>query len=158
MKTARAAIGVKEIKGPKHSSTIMGWVKNLGAGVLGIAVNDDETPWCGTFMAHVMKTHGHQPPKIAVRAKAWATWGDQCNPVEGAVLVFDRAGGGHVGLYVGEDKTHYHVLGGNQSDSVNIMRLEKSRMVAARWPKGVKVTGKKVNLSATAAKTSSNEA
>ena len=61
----------------------------------------------------------------------------------GDVLVFSRNGGGHVGFYVGEDTTHYHVLGGNQSDSVNIARIAKNRLFGIRRaeynnkPKGV---------------------
>ena len=34
----------------------------------------------------------------------------------GDILTFKRNGGGHVGLYVGEDKDCYHVLGGNQGN------------------------------------------
>lgn len=152
--------GVREIPGRKHSPVIMGWIKNLGARVLGISVNDDETPWCGTFVAHCMRVAGIESPPIAVRAMAWANWGANLRPevlTPGAVLVFQRPGGGHVGFYVGEDKTHYHVLGGNQSNMVNVMRLEKSRCVARRWPRGVTWTGGPVHLSANGAPVSSNE-
>ena len=141
MKIARSLIGTKEIPGPKHNQTILGWCKKLGARVLGITVNDDETPWCGTFAAWCVVSAGLTPPKIAVRAKAWAAFGKACSPVEGAVLVFGREGGGHVGFYVGEDATAYHVLGGNQSNTVNITRIAKSRLIASRWPSGVPVTG-----------------
>jgi hypothetical protein len=41
------------------------------------------------------------------------------------VLTFKRKGGGHVGIYVGEDSKCYHVLGGNQSNMT--IRIEKSR-------------------------------
>jgi uncharacterized protein (TIGR02594 family) len=96
---------------------------------------------------------GLTPPPIAVRAKAWATWGQNIRPeriAPGAVLVFERSGGGHVGFYVGEDKTNYHVLGGNQGDRVSIMRLEKSRCIARRWPTGRPVIGGPKAMSATA--------
>lgn len=73
-------------------------------------------------------------------------------------MVFDRAGGGHVAFYVGEDATHYHVLGGNQSDSVNVMRIAKDRCIARRWPRGVAVTGRPVWLDAKGAPVSTNEA
>ena len=46
--------------------------------------------------------------------------------------VFKRDGGGHVGIYVGEDKTHYHIIGGNQGNEVSIMRIAKNRMHEAR--------------------------
>ena len=38
------------------------------------------------------------------------------------------------------------VLGGNQSNSVNIMKLAKARCIAIRWPKGVPVTGAPVRM------------
>ncbi len=59
----------------------------------------------------------------------------------------------HVGLYAGEDDTHYNVLGGNQSNSVSVARIEKSRLVAIRWPKtgGEPVGGRVFNKRATTA-------
>jgi hypothetical protein len=48
------------------------------------------------------------------------------------VLVFARDGGGHVGLYIGENDHYYFVLGGNQGDAVNIRAIAKHRMIAAR--------------------------
>lgn len=132
-------IGTKEIPGAKHSPTIMGWIKNLGSKALGITVTDDETPWCGTFVAYCMKTVGLPTAPVAVRASSWATYGRQLvSPRLGCILVFTRTGGGHVGFYVGEDTTHYHVLGGNQSNSVNVTRVAKDRLSKGgmRWPQG----------------------
>lgn len=150
---ARSLIGVREVPGAGNSATIMGWIRRLGIGALGVVVNADSVPWCGTFVAYCVKEAGLKPAPIAVRAKAWAAWeaniaADRLAP--GAILVFDRQGGGHVGFYVGEDDLSYHVLGGNQSDAVNIMRLAKSRCIARRWPRGVAVLGKPVRMSARA--------
>jgi cell wall-associated NlpC family hydrolase len=50
----------------------------------------------------------------------------------GDILTFKRDGGGHVGLYVGEDDRYYHVLGGNQTNSVSVSRIAKSRLYKAR--------------------------
>lgn len=134
---AKKYIGLREIPGVKHNTTIIGWAKRLGAKVLGITVNDDETPWCGLFVAHCMTTAGMKTAPIAVRAKSWATWGRKLTaPRLGCVLVFTRDGGGHVGFYVGEDATAYHVLGGNQGNSVSVTRLAKDRLTdgGMRWP------------------------
>lgn len=164
---ARKLIGVREIKGPRHSPTIMGWINAMGAKVLGITVQDDETAWCGTFVAHVMTacdfhTRHRDTGKniIAVRAKAWLDWGRiLLGPRLGCVMVFDRAGGGHVGFYVGEDRSHFHILGGNQGNAVSIMRLEKSRCVGMRWPFGPDLPPvKRVNLDASGAPASGDEA
>lgn len=146
---ARAKIGIRETPGPANNPTIMGWAQRLGAKVLGISYADDSnTPWCGLFMAEVMTEAGFQPPPIAVRASAWSTWGTACEPCEGAVLVFQRPGGGHVGLYVGEDAAAYHVLGGNQGDAVSITRVAKDRCVAVRWPPGGPARGPRVQVAA----------
>lgn len=150
LKLARTFIGTREIVGRQHSPVIMGWIKELGAKVLGIPVNDDETPWCGTFMALLMKRSGLSTPAIAVRAASWGragAWGRELiGPRLGCILVFTRDGGGHVGLYLGEDATHYHVLGGNQTNSVSIARIAKSRLAEGgmRWPKGPELPPVKV--------------
>lgn len=161
MQIARSLIGTREVPGSGNSSTIMGWAKRLGTKALGMAYNADSVPWCGVFVAHCLREAGLPTAPIAVRAKAWATWEANLGPSvlsPGAVLVFEREGGGHVGFYVGEDATHYHVLGGNQSDMVNIMRLAKGRCIARRWPRGVPVLGKPVHLTASGAPVSRNEA
>jgi len=147
LKTAKALIGTREIKGPQHNSRISGWLAKLGAWW-----RDDETPWCGVFVAHCMAESGLPYPKYYMRAKAWADYGsllrrDRLAP--GAILVFQRPGGGHVGFYVAEDNLYYHVLGGNQANMVNITRIAKSRCIASRWPKGVAVTQSPVIVSAT---------
>jgi cell wall-associated NlpC family hydrolase len=50
----------------------------------------------------------------------------------GDVLTFTRKSGGHVGIYVGEDDVCYHILGGNQSNMVNITRIAKNRLSQIR--------------------------
>lgn len=98
----------------------------------------------GLFVAHCIAEAGITSAPVALRASSWATWGsalraDRLAP--GAVLVFQRPGGGHVGFYVGEDATTYHVLGGNQSNMVCVTRIGKDRCIARRWPIGVAVIG-----------------
>jgi hypothetical protein len=62
----------------------------------------------------------------------------------GAVLVFKRAGGGHVGFYMGEDPDGQalQVLGGNQADQVSVTRIMRNRLFAARWPDGLPLDGR----------------
>lgn len=144
LQTAEGYVGLREIPGPRHNRTIVGWLTKLRAWW-----TDDETPWCGVFVAHCMQEAGLPYPKLYMRAKAWSDYGallrrDRLAP--GAILVFDRKGGGHVGFYVGEDAGFYYVLGGNQSNAVNVMKLGKSRLVASRWPRGEPVIGKPVYM------------
>lgn len=146
LQIASGYIGTREILGPKHNNRIIGWLTRLKSWI-----KDDETPWCGTFCAAVMQEAGLPYPDVFVRAKAWADYGSNLRTTHlapGAILVFSRQGGGHVGFYVGEDATAYHVLGGNQSNAVNVTRILKNRCIATRWPKGEPVTGGPVRMAA----------
>lgn len=136
LSTARQLIGTKETPGPSDNPTIVSWAKKIG-GWEGGYYQHDEIPWCGLFVAHCLSENGVTPPKGFLSALAYKDWGDTCDPaIPGTILVFGRKGGGHVGFYVSEDDTAFHVLGGNQSDAVNITRVAKDRLVAAVWPTG----------------------
>lgn len=129
---AREYLGTSEIPGPKHNAVILAWLARLGAWW-----RDDDTPWCGTFVAHCLQRAGLTLPKAWYRARAWADYGVPLEPHQlapGALLVFARQGGGHVGFYAGETPTHFLVLGGNQGNQVCIARIPRERCIALRWP------------------------
>ena len=137
---ARSLIGTAEIKGPRHNPTILGWINALGGWF-----TDDETPWCGTFVGECLREAWTGPlPQHWYRALAWAEWGAPTTPQVGAVAVFGRTGGGHVGFLVGESATSFYVLGGNQGDRVSIAPIAKARLVACRWPPGTTLTSLKL--------------
>lgn len=133
---AEKNIGVTEAKGAKHNGRIVGWLQKLKAWWA-----EDETPWCGTFAAHCMKEGGQTIPKNWFRAKAWLDWGDPVSvPVVGAIVVFERQGGGHVGFVVGKDaKGNLMVLGGNQGDMVKVSPFAMARVAGFRLPRGYSV-------------------
>lgn len=127
--------GVKEVRGDMDNPVIISWAKEVG-GWIADWYKSDAVPWCGLFMAVVCKRAKLPYKQTALRALSWSAWGEHVTiPMLGDVLVFTRNGGGHVGIYVGEDVSHYHVLGGNQSDSVSISRISKGRLYAARRTK-----------------------
>lgn len=157
---ARTYIGVKEVPGLKNSEVIMGWAAYLGGWIKSFYTGDS-IPWCGLSAGALAKACGFPLPKNPLSALAWADWGSPLGEAAlGCWLVFKRPGGGHVGLYVGEDPTCYHVLGGNQSNAVTIARIEKARCVAMRWPPGEAVPADhtRVWLDAKGAPVSRNEA
>ena len=129
-------VGTKEIIGIKHSDAILGWAKELG---IEKTYTNDEIAWCGLFIAYVChkaKLEVPFPPLASLWALNWNKFGTaQKTAMLGDVLTFERNGGGHVGIYVGEDATCYHVLGGNQSNMVCITRIEKSRCAGIRRTK-----------------------
>ena len=131
----RSKIGEREIPGPKHNSWIVSAWKRLGAGWF----TDDETPWCGNFVAQCMEAAGLTWPKDFARAKAWADYGTPLSiPAVGAIGVKLRTGGGHVFIIVGEtaDKRFFKVLEGNANNMVRIGDIAKSDVIAIRWPPG----------------------
>lgn len=124
--------GTMEVVGPSHNPKILSWANEYGGWVADF-YKEDEIPWCGLFIGICAKRAGYPFNQKILAAKEWVNWGVSSPvPELGDVLVFSRTGGGHVGLYVGEDSAAYHVLGGNQSNAVNITRIAKSRLVAAR--------------------------
>jgi uncharacterized protein (TIGR02594 family) len=96
-------------------------------------------PWCGDAVETAIKNALPDEPfpgdlgKNPYWARNWALFGREAKGY-GSVGVFERGSGGHVGFLVGEDTVCYHVLGGNQGDAVNVARLSKDRLLAARWP------------------------
>ena len=140
-------IGTKEIVGKIHSKTIMGWAKELG---IEKTYTSDEIAWCGLFVCYCAYKAGltiNMTARESLWALNWNKFGTrQKVAMLGDVLTFSRNGGGHVGIYVGEDDKCYHILGGNQSNMVNITRIEKTRLSQIRrtcWkiaqPKNVRV-------------------
>lgn len=134
--TAQANIGQTEISGKRSNPTIMSWAKRIGGWVKSY-YKDDDIPWCGLFVAYCLQANNITITiKNPLSARAWLKFGEEIKPCFGAIMVFSRNGGGHVGFYVSEDANYYHILGGNQSNSVNVMKVAKSRFLGARWPTG----------------------
>ena len=123
--------GTRETPGAASNPVILGWAKEVG--VAGAYVNDG-IAWCGLMTAVVVKRAGFEPVKAPLWARNWAAFGTKAAvPSLGDILVFERpGGGGHVGLYVGENASAFYVLGGNQGDQVSIAPVAKSRLLAAR--------------------------
>lgn len=135
LKQGLSLYGVLETPGEKDNPLILSWAKELG---LQNVYTKDSIPWCGLWVGICVKRIGHKPVNNMLWALSWAAWSvpiENDKAMLGDVLVFTRDGGGHVGLYVGEDSTHFHVLGGNQSDSVSITRIDKKRLYAVRRTK-----------------------
>jgi len=124
--------GVTETIGPKDNPVIMGWAKEVGVENVYTA---DSIPWCALFVSVIMHRAGREVVNQTLWALNWNNFGVKVNqPMLGDVLTFSRNGGGHVGIYVGEDTAAYHVLGGNQGDKVCIVRIGKDRLSQARRP------------------------
>lgn len=129
--------GTHEGTGDVDNPVILGWAEETGHP----DYEHDSVAWCGLFMDLVAMRAGKNRPAKPLWALNWVNFGATVTAAAlGDVLIFDRfdaAGkliGGHVGLYVAEDDTAYHVLGGNEMDAVSIARLGKNRLHAIRRP------------------------
>lgn len=139
IKYALAEYGVQEVVGKGSNKTILAWRDELNLATAKISgFSDDDIPWCGLFAAIICYRRMKKASEVVKEplwARSWLKYGVRAtSPSLGDVLVFERGSGGHVGFYVGEDATCYHVLGGNQSNRVCISRVLKSRLLAARRP------------------------
>ena len=131
IKEARKFIGLHEVKGAQHAPEIVQFWKDIKRG----GIKDDETPWCSAFVGAMLE-RASVPSSRNEGARSYLDWGLKLAfPVPGCVVVFSRDGGGHVGFVVGLDNAaRLMVLGGNQSDAVNVRAFDRSRVVGYRWP------------------------
>lgn len=130
--------GIKEVSGSKSNPVILDMAAGLGISNI---YKDDDLSWCALFINHLIRITGKpilqvgNDPYNYLRAKYMLNWGKQVQQGDerlGDVLVFDREGGGHTGLYIAESGTTFFVLGGNQSNSVSITEISKARLLGAR--------------------------
>jgi uncharacterized protein (TIGR02594 family) len=133
IKEGKEVFGLHEIK---DNAKLKAWLRSDGK-TLG---DPKALPWCGDYVETVIKNTLPDEPfpgdlgKNPYWARNWMLLGKEVKPCYGAIGVFSRDSGGHVGFLVGEDTTDWYVLGGNQGNSVNIVRIDKKRMLGARWP------------------------
>lgn len=124
--------GVDEVVGPEHNPRIVEYHQSTS-----LKATDDETPWCSSFVNWCMEQAGEEKTNSAM-ARSWLKWGKELSkPRKGCVTVFSRGiipTAGHVGFYVDETTGRILLLGGNQSNQININSYPKSSLLGYRWP------------------------
>lgn len=141
-----------EVAGIKSNPEIMALAKEAGVEKI---YTSDEMAWCAVAHTALALRAGKAIQFTGydrLRAASFLKFGKQVAvPVLGDTVVFQRTGGYHVGIYIGEDSTCYHVAGGNQSNQYSITRIEKKRLSQARRPdySVMPLTAKRIFLSAT---------
>jgi uncharacterized protein (TIGR02594 family) len=123
--------GLRETPGPAHTPEIVQMWKDIKRG----GIKDDETPWCAAFVGAMLERVSIRSSRFE-SAKSYLEWGQVIpEPCEGCVVVFTREGGGHVGFVIGKDaRGNLLVLGGNQSNAVNVRAFPLSRVTGYRYP------------------------
>jgi len=129
--------GLEEIAGIRSNPVILNWSKMIGGPKW---FDNDDKAWCAVAMNAVLMTAGLKvtsgpDPYDRLRARSFEHYGVPLTiPALGAIMVFNRPEGAHVGLYLGERKDAYYILGANQSNVIGKAWLQKSRLLATRWP------------------------
>ena len=92
---------------------------------VGQNLSTDTTPWCAAFAGAVLKSSGITSLRTlsSLAYKGFGTSVPVSDPSKwrlNDIIVFSRAGGGHIGFYRGYNKANNSVLvlGGNQSDNL----------------------------------------
>lgn len=137
---AESLVGIKEVPGEKSNPIIVQWARDINAPHW---YHADAQPWCAVFANKVCQS-ARLPLSgsgfALLRARSFATWGiGLVEPSLGAVLVFTRPGGDHVGFYIGERRSDgaLRVVGGNQGDAVSATWIARARLTHIRWPPGI---------------------
>jgi uncharacterized protein (TIGR02594 family) len=124
----------------RHELRDNGWLRNWLRSDGKTLGDPAKLPWCGDFVETCIRLALPAEPlpgKLGQNpywARNWGLLGRATAPTYGAVLVFERGSGGHVGFAVGQDSASFYVLGGNQSNAVTVARIAKDRLIGARWP------------------------
>lgn len=124
--------GIYEIAGKVNSPRIMKYSKDIGL----TWVKDDETAWCALFVNWCLWKAG-KPHTGAVNARSFLKYGVSTKKPElGDIVVLWRESKtgalGHTGFIIRTTENYIYILGGNQSDSVNITRFSKSQLLDYR--------------------------
>jgi uncharacterized protein (TIGR02594 family) len=126
--------GYSEIE---NNAALKRWLASAG----GYVGDPKRVPWCGDAVetAILRSLPWERVPRTPFFARSWINFGVASEPRVGAICVWPRGeASGHVAFLVGETKTHWIALGGNQGNRVSRSLIPKSRkMLACRWPSSV---------------------
>lgn len=129
---ALQAWGERSVAGTQHNPIILWFFKLAG----NAWVKDDETAWCAAFVGWVLAQAGYKNTG-SLSARSYLTYGKEVKkPMFGCVVVLWRekidSVYGHVGFFIRETTDSVYLLGGNQSNEVNITKFPKSRVLGYR--------------------------
>ena len=102
-------------------------------------VMDDETAWCAAFVGAMLRRAGVKSTG-ALNARSYLDWGtpvDRKNALPGDVVIFKRGSSswqGHVAFFVKDRGALIDVLGGNQSNAVNVKGYQAAALLGIRRP------------------------
>lgn len=142
LRTARRDDGLTEIPGQQSHARILQMARAIGSPAW---YHNDDQPWCAVALNAWLQDSG-LPMAVGtrgdyfdrLRALTFAEYGQGLRePALGAIGVFSRPEGNHVGLYLGQFRDLFYIYGGNQSNKVCATWMRAKRLKTWRWPPGV---------------------
>lgn len=131
---AKAEVGTVEwTKG--NNPKVVAYFKDSG----NPGVTDDETAWCAAFVGAMLKRAGIKGTG-KLNARSYLDWGtpvDRKDAQPGDVVIFKRGSSswqGHVAFFVKDRGALIDVLGGNQSNAVNVKGYQSAALLGIRRP------------------------
>lgn len=136
MAIAGAEVGVKEYPGNGENPRIVEYLRSTNLSAPDSA--RDETPWCSAFANWCVEKSGYEGTDSAW-ARSWLNWGAEiAKPRHGCIAVLQRdINKGHVGFFLGATSTGIKLLGGNQSNEVNVATFKKADVLGYRLPQNL---------------------
>lgn len=133
---AAGEIGEKEIVGTKDNPQVVEYLA-WGGSSSNTAKHKDEVPWCAGFVGWCLEKAGMTSTN-SLGARSYESWGRTYlkDPLPGDVVTFWRtslaSGKGHVGIFLKREGNYVWVLGGNQSNAVNVAKMSTNQMTDIR--------------------------
>ena len=140
---AEKYLGVSETN-PEQQGTVQGFLNDA---VPGYAENPedvtkDEMAWCAAFMNNILNqgsldtlNYGNDRYNL-IRAKQYSEIGEPVDSIESAspgdIIVTQKDGQFHVGLYAGTKNGRNLLLGGNQGDRVSVKEINNDSIYSVR--------------------------
>jgi uncharacterized protein (TIGR02594 family) len=144
---ARYYDGLTEVPGDASNPMILSMARAIGAPAW---FHNDDQPWCAVFQNFAL-LESDVPMAIGLRGDVFdrlraltfrndTRWGiGLAGPALGAIAVFSRPDGAHVGMYLGEHGDRLRIFGGNQSNRVCATWMRRDRLRGYYWPRAVPV-------------------
>jgi uncharacterized protein (TIGR02594 family) len=129
---AKAEVGTVEWKNGDNPKVVAYFRDSGNAGV-----KDDETAWCAAFVGAMLKRAGLKGTG-KLNARSYLQWGvpvDRKDARPGDVVIFKRGNSswqGHVAFFVKDRGALIDVLGGNQSNAVNVKGYQAAALLGIR--------------------------
>ena len=131
---AKAEVGTVEWANGNNPKVVAYFKDSGNPGVM-----DDETAWCAAFVGAMLRRAGVKSTG-ALNARSYLDWGtpvDRKNALPGDVVIFKRGSSswqGHVAFFVKDRGALIDVLGGNQSNAVNVKGYQAAALLGIRRP------------------------